>query len=51
MYLYEWFRCFRDGRKYVDIAQRSGTPAITRTEENIAGVLAVVRRIRRIIAH
>uniref|UniRef100_A0A0L8G2A1 Carbonic anhydrase n=1 Tax=Octopus bimaculoides TaxID=37653 RepID=A0A0L8G2A1_OCTBM len=44
----EWFNRFQDGRKNVDIDERSKRPATSKTEKNIAGVRVAVRGNRRI---
>ena len=44
--LYKWVKRFSEGRESVTDEQRSGWPATSRTEENIAKVHQIVRENR-----
>jgi len=41
--VYKWVKCFSEGRESVANEERSGRPATSRTEENIANVRQIVR--------
>jgi len=41
--VYNWEKCFSVGRESVTDDERSGQPATSRTEENIAEVCQIVR--------
>ena len=45
--VYKWVKCFSEGRESVTDEERSGWPATSRTEENIAKVCQIVRENRR----
>jgi len=40
--VYKWVKCFSEGRESVTVEERSGRPATSRTEENIAKVYKIV---------
>jgi len=40
--VYKWVKCFSEGRESVSEEERSGWPATSRTEENIAKVCQIV---------
>ena len=44
--VYKWLKRFSEGRESVPDADRSGRPATSRTEENIAKVCQIVRENR-----
>jgi len=44
--VYKWVKRFSEGRESVTDEERSGRPATSRTEENIAKVLQIVRKNR-----
>ena len=46
--VYQWVKCFSAGRECVTDEERSGRPATSRTEENIAKVCQIVRENRRL---
>ena len=46
--VYKWMRRFSEGRESVTDEERSGRPATSRTEENIANVRQIVRENRRL---
>ena len=46
--VYKWVKRFSEGRESVTDEERSGRPATSRTEENIAKVRQIVRENRRI---
>jgi predicted amino acid-binding ACT domain protein len=46
--VYKWVTCFFEGRESVTDEERSGQPAMSRTEENIAKVHQVVRENLRL---
>ena len=46
--VYKWVRRFSEGRENVSDGERSGRPATSRTEENIAEVRQIVRENRRL---
>ena len=46
--VYKWVKRFFAGRKNVTDKERSGRPATSRTEENIANVRQIVRENRRL---
>jgi len=46
--VYKWAKRFSEGRKSVNDDERSGRPATSRTEENIAKVLQILRENRRL---
>jgi len=46
--VYKWVKRFSEGRKSVTEDERSGRPATSRTEENIAKVRQIVRENRRL---
>ena len=46
--VYEWVKRFSEGRESVTDEERSGRPATSRTEENIAKVRQIVRENRRL---
>jgi len=45
--VYKWVKRFSEGREIVTDEERSGRPATSRTEENIAKVRQIVRENRR----
>jgi len=45
---YKWVKCFSEGRESVTDEERSGWPATSRTEENIAKVRQIVHENRRL---
>ena len=47
--VYKWVKRFSEGRESVTDEERSGWPATSRTEENIAKVCQIVRENRRLI--
>jgi len=46
--IYKWVKRFSEGRESVSDEERSGRPATSRTEENIAKVRQIVRENRRL---
>jgi len=46
--VYKWVKRFSGGRESVTDEERSGRPATSRTEENIAKVRAILRENRRL---
>jgi len=46
--VYKWVKRFSEGRESVTDEERSGRPATSRTEENIAKVRQIVRENRRL---
>ena len=46
--VYKWVKRFSEGRESVTDEERSGRPATSRTEKNIAKVRQIVRRNRRV---
>jgi len=46
--VYKWVKRFSEGRESVTAEERSGQPATSRTEENIAKVRQIVRENRRL---
>jgi len=46
--VYKWVKRFSEGREIVTDEERSGRPATSRTEENIANVRQIVRKNRRL---
>ena len=46
--VYKWVKSFSEGRECVTEEVRSGLPATSRTEENIAKVRHIVRENRRL---
>ena len=46
--IYKWVKRFSEGRKSGTDKERSGRPATSRTEENIANVRQIVRENRRL---
>ena len=46
--VYKWVKRFSEGREIVTEEDRSGRPATSRTEENIAKVRQIVRENRRL---
>ena len=44
--VYKWVKRFTEGRESVTDKERSGRPATSRTEENIAKVCQIVRENR-----
>jgi len=46
--VYKWVKRFSEGREGVTDEERSGRPATSRTEENIAKVRQIVRENRRL---
>jgi len=46
--VYKWVKRFSEGRESVTDEERSGQPATSRTEENIAKVNQIVRENRRL---
>ena len=46
--VYKWVKCFSGGRESVTDEERSGRPATSRTEENIAKFRQTVRENRRL---
>ena len=46
--VYKWVKRFSEGRERVTDEERSGWPATSRSEENIAKVHQVVRENRRL---
>jgi len=47
--VYRWVKRFSEGRENVTDKERSGQPATSRTEENIAKIRQIVRGNRRLI--
>jgi len=47
--VYKWVKRFSEGRESVTDEKKSGQPATSRTEENIAKVCQIVRENRRLI--
>ena len=48
--VYKWVKRFSEGRECVTDEERSGRPATSRNEENIAKVRQIVRENRRLTA-
>jgi len=46
--VYKWVKRFSEGRESVTDEERSGRPATSRTEENIANVRPILRENRRL---
>ena len=46
--VYKWVKRFSEGRESVTDEERSGRPATSRTEENIANVRQILRTNRRL---
>jgi len=46
--VYKWVKRFSEGRESVTDEGRSGRPATSRTEENIAKIHEIVRKNRRL---
>jgi len=46
--VYKWVKRFSEGRQSVTDEERSGRPATSRTEENIAKLCQIVRENRRL---
>src|SRR5215510_14123618 len=46
--VYKWVKRFSEGRESVTEEERSGRPATSRTEENIAKICQIVRENRRL---
>ena len=46
--VYKWVKRFSEGRENVTDKERSGQPATSRTEENIAKICQIVRENRRL---
>ena len=46
--VYKWVKRFSEGRESVTDEERSGQPATSRTEENMAKVCQIVRENRRL---
>jgi len=46
--IYKWVKRFPGGRERVNDGERSGLPATSRTEENIANVRQILRENRRL---
>jgi len=46
--VYKWVKRFSEGREKVNGEERSGRPATSRNEENIANVRHIVRENRRL---
>jgi len=46
--VYKWVKRFSEGREIVSDEERSGWPATSRTEENIAKVCQIVRENRQL---
>jgi len=46
--VYKWVKRFSEGRESVTDEERSGRPATSRTEENIAKVRQILRENRRL---
>jgi len=46
--VYKWVKRFSEGRESVTDEERSGRPATSRTEENIANVRHILRENRRL---
>jgi len=46
--VYKWVKCFSEGREGVTDEERSGRPATSRTEENIANSPQIVRENLRL---
>jgi len=46
--VYRWVKRFSEGRENVTDKERSGQPATSRTEENIAKIRQIVRGNRRL---
>jgi response regulator of citrate/malate metabolism len=49
--IFEWFKCFKDGRKSVEDDKHSGRPSTSTTTEMIAEVLEVNLKDRRQTIH
>ena len=45
---YEWWKRFKEGRTSVDDDPRSGRPSTSKTDDNVAKVLEVIRSNRRL---
>jgi len=48
--VYKWMKCFSEGRESVTDEERSGRPATSKTEENIAKFRQIMRKNRRLTA-
>jgi hypothetical protein len=48
---FEWFKCFKDGREYVDNRKHSGRPSACTNPEIIAKVRDVILQDRRQTLH
>ena len=46
--VYKWAKCFSEGRESVTDEERSGRPATSRTEENIAKIPHIVHENRQL---
>jgi len=46
--VYKWVKRFSEGREIVTDEERSGRPATSSSEENIANVRQIVRQNRRL---
>ena len=46
--VYKWVKCLSERRESVTDEERSGRPATSRTEENIAKIRTIVRENRRL---
>jgi len=46
--VYKWVKRFSEGRESVTDVERSGRPATSRTEENIAKIRQIVRENRQL---
>jgi len=48
MHVFEWFKKFKEGRKYVRDNPKSGRPSTAKTQENVEKVARIVRGDRRL---
>ena len=46
--IFEWFKKFKEGRKYVGDNPKSGRPSTAKTQENVEKVARIVRGDRRL---
>ena len=49
--VYKWVKRISEGRENVTDEERSGRPATSRTEENVAKIRQTVRENRRLTGH
>jgi len=47
--VYKWVKCFSEGREHVTDEERSGWPATSRTEKNIAKICQIVHENHPVI--